>query len=216
MDILTDERSRKIFARLACSAHRLRAKRDSVLGRPESDPLRLTTAVPANVGFDLDSYFVDSEPYRRAWVLAKSKSSSNHVTHPNYKEHEPTYLARAKVSFQAAPQHSDQLSFHQSEVLEVSKMQGRWWQARKGTGEIGRVPSHYLTLLDPRISMYDNGPVRLSQRLPRADCPPPPYTQTPNTVQWNKANHTAKLQVPDIFSLLDHPQIAQAVLNATD
>ena len=216
MDILTDERSRKTLARLACSAHRFRAKSSNILRRPESDPLRLATPLPANLGFDLDSYFVDSEPYRRAWMLAKSKSSSNHVTPPNYRGHEPTYLARATSSFQAAPQYSDQLSFHRSEVLEVSKMQGLWWQARKGTGEIGRVPSHYLTLLDPRISMHDNGPVRLIKRLPRANCPPPPYTQTPNKVQWNIANHTAELQVPDIFSLLDHPQIAQAVLNATD
>ena len=216
MDILTDKRSRKTFAGLACSAHRLRAKREGVLGRPESDPLPLATPLPTNLGFDLDSYFVDSEPYRRALVLANSKSSSNYVTQPNYRRQEPTYLARTTASFQAVRQQIDQLSFRWSEVGEVSKMQRLWWQARKDNGEIGRVPSHHLTLLDSRISMHDNSQPRLIQRLPQSDCPPPPYTQTPTKVQWNIANHTANLQVPDMFSLLDHPQIAQAVLNATD
>ena len=209
MDILTDERSRKIFSRLACSAHQLRAKKDGVLGRPESDPLRLATPIPTNLGFDLDSYFVNSEPYRRAWVLAKSKSSSNNVTYPEDRRHEPTGLTRPTASLQAVPQQIDQLSFRWSEV-------GLRWQAREDTGEIGRVPSHYRTLRDSRISKHDNGPVRLIKRLPQSDCPPPPYTQTPNKAPWTKANHTADLQVPDMFSLLDHPPIAQAVLNATD
>lgn len=216
MDILTDERSRKTFALLACSAHRLRAKRDSVIGRPESGPLRLASPIPANRGIDLDSYFVDSEPYRTAWVLAQSKSSSNNVTYPEHRRHEPMCLARATASSQALPQQTDQLRSHCSEVSEVSKMQVPWRLARKDTGDIGRVPSHYLTLLDPLISMHDNGPAHLIKRLPRTDCPPPPYTQTPDKVQWDRANHAADLQVPDMFSLLDHPQIAQAVLNATD
>ena len=215
MDILTDKRSRDTFARLACSAHRLRAKRKSVLGRPESDPLRLATPVPANIDFDLDSYFVDSEPYRRAWVSAKSKSSSNSITHPAYRRYEPTDLARATSSFQAVPQQTDQLSYHRSEVREVSKMQKFGWQARRNSGEIGRIATHYLTLLDPRASMHDNDPVRFIKRLPRLECPPPPYTQTPNMVQGNITSHTANLPVPDMFSLLDHPQIAQAVLNSS-
>ena len=215
MDILTDKRSRDTFARLACSAHRLRAKRKSVLGRPESDPLPLAKPVPANIDFDLDSYFVDSEPYWRAWVSAKSKSSSNSVTHPAYRRHKPTDLARATSSFQAVPQQTDQLSNHRSEVREVSKMQQFWWQARRNSGELRRIATHCPTLLDPRASMHDNDPVRFIKRLPLLDCPPPPYTQTSNKVQGNTANHANDVQAPDMFSLLDHPQIAQAVLNST-
>ena len=215
MDILTDQRSRDTFARLACSAHRLRAKRKSVLRRPESDTLRLATPVPANIGFDLDSYFVHSEPYRNAWDSAKSKSSSDPVTHPAYKQHEPTHLARATSSFQAVPQQTDQLSYHRSEVCEVSKMQEFWWQVRRDSREIGRIATHHLAVLDPRASMHDNNRVRFVKRLPRLDCPPPPYTQTTNKVQGKIANHASDLQVPDVFSLLDHPPIAQAVLNST-
>ena len=216
MDILTDKRSRKTFARLACSAHRLRAKRERVLGRPESDPLPLATPLPTDLGCDLDSYFVDSKPYRRALALANNKSSSNHVTQQNYRSQEPTYLARTTASFEAVRQQIDELSFRWSEVREVSKKQGFWWQARKETAEVGRVPSHCLTFLDSRISIHDSGQAPLIQRLPQSDCPPPPYTQTPAKFQWNIANHTANLQVPDMFSLLDHPQVAQAVLNAID
>ena len=191
MDILTDERSRETFVKLACSARQLRAKRDGVLVRLESNPLPLATAVPTNVGFDLDSYFVDSEPYRRAWMLAKSKSSSNYVTQPNYRRHEPTDLARTIAPFQAVRQQRDQLSFRGSEVREVSKM-------------------------DPRISVHDHGAARVIEWLSRSDSPPPPYTQTPNKIQRNIASPTTDLQAPDMFSLLDHPQIAQAVLNAID
>ena len=215
MDILTDKRSRETFTRLACSAHRLRAKRNGVLGRPESDPLRLATPIPANIDFDLDSYFVDSEPYRRAWASAKSKSSSNSVTHPAYRRHEPPDLARATSSFQAVPQQTDKLRYHRSEVREVSKMQQFRWQTRRNSGEIGIIATHYLSPLDPRASMHDNDPVRFIKRLPRLDCPPPPYTQTSNKVQGNTANYAKDLQVPDMFSLLDHPPIAQAVLNST-
>lgn len=212
MDILTDKRSRETFTRLACSAHQLRAKRKGVLGRPDSDPLPLATPVPANIDFDLDSYFVDSEPYRRAWVSAKSRSSSNPVTHPAYRRHEPTDLARASSPFQAMPQQRDQLSY---EVCAASKPQGSGWQAKKDTGDVGRVLSHHLTFSDPGIPIHDNGPVRLTKRLPRSDGPPPPYTQISNKVQGKTRSHTANLQVPDMFSLLDHPPIAQAVLNST-
>ena len=191
MDILTDKRSRETFAKLACSAHRLRAKRDGVLERLESNPLPLATAVPTNLGFDLDSYFVDSELYRRAWVLAKSRSSPNHVTQPDYRRDEPTYLART-ASFQTVRQQRDQLSFRGSEVREVSKLQKSWWQA-------------------------DNTAARVTEWLSQSDCPPPPpYTQTPDKIQSKIANQTTDFQVSDIFSLLDHPEIAQAVLNATD
>ena len=214
MDILTDKQSRDTFARLAYSAHRLRAKRKSILKRPESDPLPLATPVPANIDFDLDSYFVHSEPYRSAWVSAKSKSSSNPVTHPAYRRHKPTDLARATSSFQAVPQQTDQLSYHRSEVRKVSKMQEFWSQVRRDSGEIGRMATHYLAALDPHASMHDNDPVRFVKKLPRLDCPPP-YTQTINKVQGEIANHASDLQVPDMFSLLDHPPIAQAVLNST-
>ena len=189
MDILTDERSREIFAKLARSARRLRAKRDGVLGRPESNLLPPATAVPTNVDFDLDSYFVDSEPYRRAWMLAKSKSSSNDVTQPDYRQHEPTDLASTTTPFQAVRQQRDQLSFRGSEVREISK-------------------------LDPRISVHDHGAARVKEWISRSDSPPPPYTQAPNKIQRTIASRTTDLQVPDMFSLLDHPPIAQAVLNA--
>ena len=192
MDILTDKRSRETFAKLACGAHRLRAKRDGVLGRPKSNPLPLATAVPTNLGFELDSYFVDSELYQRAWVLAKSRSSPNHVTQPNYRRDEPTYLARTTAFFQTVRQQRDQPSFRVSEVREVSKMQRSWWQA-------------------------DNAAARVTEWLSQSDSPPPPpYTQTPNKLQSKLANQTTDFQVSDMFSLLDHPQIAQAVLNAID
>ena len=189
MDILTDEQSRETFAKLALSACRLRAKRDGVLGRPESNPLPLATSVSTNVGFNLDSYFVDSEPYRRAWMLAQSKSCTNDVTQPNYRQHEPTDIARTTGPFQTVRQQRDQFSFRGSEAREVSKM-------------------------DPRISVHDHGATRVTEWLLRSDSPPPPYTQTANKIQRNIASRTTDLQVLDMFSLLDHPQIAQAVLNA--
>lgn len=58
------------------------------------------------------------------------------------------YTAEALYTYQADESDAYEISFEQGEILKVGDIEGRWWKAKKSTGQTGIIPSNYVKLLD--------------------------------------------------------------------
>ncbi|ODV93183.1 hypothetical protein PACTADRAFT_46341 [Pachysolen tannophilus NRRL Y-2460] len=57
------------------------------------------------------------------------------------------YTVKALYNYDANPEDINEISFTKGDVLKVKDIKGRWWEAKKESGDVGILPSNYVEII---------------------------------------------------------------------
>ena len=141
--ILTSERLRTTLSRISSNASTLKARWTSYSKENFSDKGTLPSS---------DQDFSNTKRPVNRWKVVLKKHSPTRIQKNKVLRCEHRYLARVLLPFTSDPELHSGFNVARNEIVEVSNVEGAWWNVKKDTGETGFIPKDYLSLYDARFS----------------------------------------------------------------
>jgi len=120
----------------------------SVASEPRDSASYLPAPSVNFAGMPLIDRTILNQAYRQEELRSVTLTDSATPTSPGSSQPaESTKKAKALYTYRASPTDPNEMGFDKGEVLDILNDSGKWWRARRTTGQSGIVPSNYLQML---------------------------------------------------------------------